>query len=47
LKKQLKYAHSNKIPLVVFINRDFSSEMKVEVKNMDTGEQKDYLLSDL
>ena len=47
IKKQLKYAHSNKIPLVVFINQNFSSEMKVELKNMDTGEQKDYLLSDL
>ena len=47
LKKQLKYAHSNKIPLVVFIKEDFSSEMKVELKNMDSGEQKEYLLSDI
>ena len=47
LKKQLKYAHSNKIPLVVFIKEDFSSEMKVELKNMDSGEQKVYLLSDI
>jgi histidyl-tRNA synthetase len=47
LKKQLKYAHSNKIPLVVFINEDFSSEMKVELKNMDSGQQKEYLLSDI
>ena len=46
-KKQLKYAHSNKIPLVVFIKEDFSSEMKVELKNMDSGEQKEYLLSDI
>jgi histidyl-tRNA synthetase len=47
LKKQLKYAHSNKIPLVVFIKEDFSSEMKVELKNMDSGEQKEFLLSDI
>jgi histidyl-tRNA synthetase len=47
LKKQLKYAHSNKIPLVIFIKEDFSSEMKVELKNMDSGEQKEYLLSDV
>ena len=47
LKKQLKYAHSNKIPLVVFIKEDFSSEMKVELKNMDSGEQKEYFLSDI
>ena len=47
LKKQLKYANSNKIPLVVFIKEVFSSEMKVELKNMDSGEQKEYLLSDI
>ena len=47
LKKQLKYAHSNKILLVVFIKEDFSTEMKVELKNMDSGEQKVYLLSDI
>ncbi len=47
LKKQLKYAHSNKIPFVVFIKENFSSEMKVELKNMDSGKQKEYLLSDI
>jgi histidyl-tRNA synthetase len=47
LKKQLKYANSNKIPFVIFISGDFSSEMKVELKNMDSGEQKEYLLSDI
>ena len=47
LKKQLKYAHSNKIPFVVFINENFSLDMKVELKNMDSGEQKEYLLSNI
>ena len=47
LKKQLKYAHSKKIPFVVFIKEDFSLDMKLELKNMDSGEQKEYLLSDI
>ena len=37
LKKQLKYAHSNKIPLVVFLKEDFSSEIKVDLINIDTS----------
>ena len=29
------------------LRKIFSSEMKVELKNMDSGEQKEYLLSDI
>ena len=47
LKKQLKYAHSNKIPFVVFIKENFAVEMKVELKNMDSGEQNNSLLKDI
>tara|TARA_B100000768_G_scaffold179605_1_gene197685 strand:+ start:3961 stop:5295 length:1335 start_codon:yes stop_codon:yes gene_type:complete len=47
LKKQLKYANSNKIPFVVFVKENFSLGMKVELKNMESGEQKEYLLSDV
>ena len=47
LKKQLKYANSNKIPFVVFVKENFSLGMKVELKNMESGEQKEYLLSDI
>ena len=47
LKKQLKYANSKKIPFVVFVKENFSLGMKVELKNMESGEQKEYLLSDV
>ena len=46
LKKQLKYANSNKIPFVVFIKENFSEDMIVELKNMDSGEQNNSLLMD-
>jgi histidyl-tRNA synthetase len=47
LKKQLKYANSNKIPFVVFIKENFSEDMIVELKNMDSGEQNNSLLMDI
>ncbi|MDB9990368.1 histidine--tRNA ligase [Flavobacteriales bacterium] len=47
LKKQLKYANSNKIPFVVFIKENFSKDMIVELKNMDSGEQNNSLLMDI
>ena len=39
LKKQVKYAHLNNIPFVLFIDKEFELNMSVELKNMDTGDQ--------
>jgi|TARA_Y100000385_G_C13061248_1_gene624504 histidyl-tRNA synthetase len=47
LKKQIKYAHVNKIPFVIFLNKEFSSEILVELKNMDTGVQNECRISNL
>ena len=47
LKKQIKYAHLNKIPFVLFINKDFELDMSIELKNMDTGDQNECGISTL
>ena len=47
LKKQIKYAHLNKIPFVLFINKDFELDMSIELKNMDTGDQNEFDISTL
>ena len=39
LKKQVKYAHLNNIPFVLFIDKEFELNMSVKLKNMDTGDQ--------
>ena len=47
LKKQIKYAHLNKIPFVLFINKEFEINMTIELKNMDTGAQNELGISNL
>ena len=47
LKKQIKYAHLNKIPYLLFINKEFDEDMSVELKNMDTGTQEESDISTL
>ena len=45
LKKQVKYAHLNNIPFVLFIDKEFELNMSVELKNMDTGDQNECVIS--
>ena len=47
LKKQVKYAHLNNIPFVLFIDKEFELNMSIELKNMDTGDQNECGISTL
>jgi histidyl-tRNA synthetase len=47
LAKQFKLADQKKIPYVVIIGEEEAKQNKVTVKNMQTGEQKSYLLKEL
>lgn len=47
LSKQLKYANKKGIPFVAILGQEEVDKKEVKVKNMDSGEQKSYSLSDL
>lgn len=47
LKKQLKYANDIKVGSVIFITESFDLDMSLEVKDMESGSQKNIFLKDL
>jgi histidyl-tRNA synthetase len=47
MKKQMKYANDRKVPYVAIIGEEERKQLKVALKNMETGEQKLILFTDL